>query len=104
LVLADVANVYTSLSHVNNLACSRSQILEPVYVDGGLLEDSLQHDPLDKAVPSFFLKGGVWSSLLLQNCWAGKHVGAKVEVGDLTMDITSHKLISVLHFLVPLQL
>jgi hypothetical protein len=34
-------------------------ILTLVYVDGGLLEDSLQKNPLDKAMPLFFLKGGV---------------------------------------------
>jgi hypothetical protein len=79
-------------------------ILALVYADGGLLEDSLQHNPLEKAVPLFFLKGGVWSFLLLQNYWEEKHEGVNVEVEDLTMDTMSHKLTSVLHFLVPLEL
>jgi hypothetical protein len=61
----------------------------------------LQHNPLDKAVPSFFLKGGVWSFLHFQNYWEGKHVGVKVGVEDLMTDIPSRKF---LHFLVPLDL
>jgi hypothetical protein len=79
-------------------------ILALVYADGGLLEDSLQHSLLDKAVPLFFLKGDVWGFLILQNYWEEKHEGAKVEVGGLMMDRVSHKLTSILHFLGPLQL
>jgi len=79
-------------------------ILALAYADDELLEDSLQHNPLDKAVPLFFLKGGVWSVVLLQNCKEEKYVGVKVGEEDLIMDTVSHKLTSVLHFLDPLEL
>jgi hypothetical protein len=79
-------------------------ILALAYADDGLLEDSLQHNPLDKAVPLFFLKGGVWSVVLLQNYREGKYVGVMVGAGDLIMDTMSHKLTSFLHFLDPLEL
>jgi hypothetical protein len=79
-------------------------ILALAYADDGLLEDSLQHNPLDKATPLFFLKGGVWGVVHLQNYREGKYVGVKVGEGDLTMDRVSRKLTSVLHFLDPLGL
>jgi len=79
-------------------------ILALAYADDELLEDSLKHNPLDKAVPLFFPKGGVWSVELLQNYKEEKYVGVKVGEEDLIMDTVSHKLTSGLHFLDPLEL
>jgi hypothetical protein len=79
-------------------------ILVLAYDGDGLLEDSLQHNPLDKAVPLFFLKGGVWSFVPLQNYREGKCAEVKVGEGDLIMDTASHKLTSALHSLDPPEL